>query len=60
MKNGGPRRLLKDYCNLVEIKPEDLRVLELIRGVKLGMCMKFLEGGTEPRPDQNLMRMKMK
>ena len=44
---------LEDYCNLNEIKAEDLRVLELIRGVKLGMRMKFLEDGTKPSENED-------
>ena len=44
---------LEDYCNLNEIKAEDLRVLELIRGVKPGMRMKFLEDGTKPSENED-------
>jgi hypothetical protein len=44
---------LEDYCNLNEIKAEDLRILELIRGVKPGMRMKFLEDGTKPSENED-------
>ena len=43
---------LEEYCNLTEIKPDDLRVLELIRGVKPGVRADFLKDGTKHNEDE--------
>ena len=44
---------LEEYCNLADIKPEDLRILELIRGVRSpGLRSEFLKDGTKHNKDE--------
>ena len=44
---------LEEYCNLADIKPEDLRILELIRGVRsAGLQAEFLKDGTKHNEDE--------
>ena len=44
---------LEEYCNLADIKPEDLRILVQSRGVRSpGLRSEFLKDGTKHNKDE--------